>query len=87
MKIKTLMTNKHKSSSKEFHAIKGSKRERLILERKSRGITQSELGKIIGCSKTTVSHLELGRMKPSLNLSLELEKHFGLPFEILFPDL
>lgn len=76
-----------KSSSKEFHGIKGKKRERLIFERKSRCLTQSDLGEIIGCSKTTVSHLELGRMKPGLELSIELENYFGLPFEILFPDL
>jgi putative transcriptional regulator len=73
--------------SQDFLNLKGPKRERLILERKAKGLTQGQLAEFIGCSAATVSHLELGRMKPSLELSLELVMPFGLPFEILLPDL
>jgi putative transcriptional regulator len=86
-KPKRKKKRKQSVPSQEFQNLKGAKHERLILERKAKGLTQGQLGELIGCSAATVSHLELGRMKPSLELSLELEMYFDLPFEILFPDL
>lgn len=79
--------NQLKPPSLEFHNIKGLKRTRLIQERKKMGITQKELAKLLNTSKATVSFLENGRMKPSLELSLKIEQFFNQPFEILFPDL
>lgn len=73
--------------SQEFQNLKGPTRERLILERKKKGLTQSQLGKILGCSGATISHLESGRLDPSIDLSMELEAYFGISFFELFPDL
>lgn len=75
------------SISMKYRNLKGSKRERLIAERKRAGLTQTQLAKKLGCSTTTISHLELGRIKPGLDISLGLESYFQQPFEILFPDL
>ncbi|WP_199171857.1 helix-turn-helix transcriptional regulator [Sporosarcina sp. P13] len=73
--------------SNEYRNLKGSRRERLIAERKKAGLTQTQLAKKLGCSTATISHLELGRVKPGLDISLGLESYFQQPFEILFPDL
>lgn len=71
----------------EFRDIKGPKRQHLIEERKKAGLKQSQLAEMIGCSTAMISHLENGRMKPSLEVSLSLERLFGQPSEVLFPDL
>lgn len=77
------------SPSIEWHNVKfkGPKRVRLIQERKKRNLTQKELASIIGVSASTITHLENGRTKPGLELSLRLQELFELPYEILFPDL
>ncbi|WP_342537299.1 helix-turn-helix transcriptional regulator [Sporosarcina sp. FSL K6-3508] len=80
-------SNRSTSISMEYRNLKGSKRERLIAERKRAGLTQTQLAKKLGCSTATISHLELGRVKPGLDISLGLESYFKRPFEILFPDL
>lgn len=76
-----------KPSSLEYHSLKGAKRTRLIQERKKLGLTQKELAKKLGCSVSTIAHLESGRMKPGLEISMKLEQLFGQPYEIIFPDL
>lgn len=84
------MANKKNSKlpiSSEYRNLKGPRRERLIVERKKIGLTQAQLAEKIGCSTATISHLELGRMKPGLDVSLCLEILFEQPFEVLFPDL
>ena len=73
--------------SQEFQNIKGPKRERLIAERKSKGFTQGQLAEIVGCSTALISHLELGRVKPSIEVAMQLEKTFETPSFKLFPDL
>lgn len=78
---------KNMQSTNEYRNIKGAKRQRLIEERKKAGLTQTQLAKKMGCSTATISHLELGRVKPGLEVSLGLEDIFKQPFEILFPDL
>lgn len=78
---------KAKAPSQEWSNIKGVKRERLILERKKRKLKQAELAALIGVSTSTISHLENGRMKPSLDVTLALQELFNLPFEVLFPEL
>ncbi|USK71731.1 helix-turn-helix transcriptional regulator [Peribacillus asahii] len=79
--------SKVKTSSQELGNIKGVKRERLILERKKRKLTQGQLGELLGVKAALISHLENGRVKPSLEITLGLQEIFKLPFEILFPDL
>lgn len=73
--------------SSEYRNLKGARRERLITERKRAGLTQTQVAKKLGCSTATISHLELGRIKPGIDISLGLEQLFEQPFEILFPDL
>lgn len=60
--------------SQEFQNLKGPKRERLIAERKSKGFTQAQLGKLVGCSTAMISHLEVGRTNPNVDLSMQLEQ-------------
>lgn len=84
------MTNKPKKTKSpitELRNIKGLKRNRLILERKRKGLTQGELAKLLGVSTSVVSHLETGRAKPSLKVEMKIQEIFTVPFEILFPDL
>lgn len=71
----------------EFRNIKGSKRERLIAKRKSKGFTQAQLGKLVGCSGTMISSLESGKTNPSVELSMQLEAILESTFFELFPDL
>ncbi|WP_081412672.1 helix-turn-helix transcriptional regulator [Fictibacillus gelatini] len=78
---------KTKVPSLEWNNIKGVKRERLILERKKKGLTQGELAKLLSVSTSTISHLENGRIKPSLEVESGLLEIFNVPFEKLFPDL
>lgn len=73
--------------SAEFQNLKGAKRDRLILERKARGLTQAQLGKLVGCSAATISHLESGRMDPNVEVSIQLEIILETSFFELFPDL
>ncbi|MGE7623554.1 helix-turn-helix domain-containing protein [Viridibacillus sp. NPDC096237] len=73
--------------SDDFRNVKGSNRERLILERKTRRFTQKQLGEIIGCSAAMISQLELGKTNPSIDISIQLEEVLETPFLELFPDL
>lgn len=71
----------------KFRHIKGPKRVRLIAERKAKGLTQTELAKIVGCSTSLISHFELGRVEPNKEMALALENYFGVPFVELFPEI
>ncbi|MER2107424.1 MAG: helix-turn-helix transcriptional regulator [Solibacillus sp.] len=73
--------------SQEFASVKGPKRERLIAERKVRGLTQAQLGEAVGCSTALISHLEVGRANPSVEVSMQLERFLEISFFELFPDL
>lgn len=78
---------KQKSPSQEWSNVKGTKRDRLISERKKRGLTQGQLASLMGVATATISHLENGRSKPGINLALQLQEFYELPSEILFPDM
>ncbi|WP_313150730.1 helix-turn-helix domain-containing protein [Lysinibacillus capsici] len=73
--------------SNEFRNLKGSKRERFIAERKSKGLTQAQLGEIVGCSASMISAIESGRVKPGLEVSMKLEMALETSFLELFCDL
>lgn len=81
-------SNKKLPPSLDWHntKIKGAKRTRLIEERKKKSLTQKALAEKIGVSAATINHLENGRTKPSLMVSMSLQECFGLDDEILFPD-
>lgn len=86
-KPKRKKKRKQSYPSDDFRIVKGPKRERLIMERKTRGFTQNQLGEIVGCSAAMISKLESGKTNPSINISIQLEEVLGTPFFELFPDL
>ncbi|MGM7634209.1 helix-turn-helix transcriptional regulator [Bacillus sp. Hm123] len=85
-KRKSRSKKKVKTSSQELCNVKSAKLDRLIFERKKRGMSQADVANVISVSVSTISHLENGRQKPSLEVSLGLQKLFSLPYEILFPN-
>lgn len=86
-KPKRKKRNKKINPSEEFRNLKGPKRECLIAARKGKGLTQTQLGKLVGCSAAMVSSLELGRANPSVEVSMQLEIVLETTFFELFPDL
>ena len=72
--------------SQEFRNLKGVKLERLITERKKRKMRQADVAAALNVSTSTISHIESGRVKPSVDVSIGLEMLFNLPYETLFPD-
>jgi len=76
-----------KTPSNEWSNIKGTKRTRLIAERKKLKLTQAQLAEKLNVSKATISHLENSRVNPGFELSIKYEELLNLSFEILFPDL
>lgn len=73
--------------SDEFRNVKGVKHERMIAERKARQLTQAQLGKMVGCSTAMICAIESGRVKPGLEVSLQLEVVLETSLFELFPDL
>lgn len=82
----TKKKRKTKAPSQEWSGIKGVKRERLIYERKKRGLTQSQVAEILGISTSMVSHIENGRFIPNAETCIRLQELYGVPYEILIPD-
>lgn len=52
--------------------------------RKSRGIRQEELAKVLGVSRQTISSLETGRYNPSIFLAHKVSEYFGMTIEEVF---
>lgn len=52
--------------------------ERLRERRLKMGLTQEQLGKIIGVSKSVISYYELGERAPSPEVLLEFAEFFGI---------
>ncbi len=52
--------------------------------RLERGLTQADLGRIVGVSRQSIISIERGRYVPSLELALRIAAHFGRPVERLF---
>lgn len=52
--------------------------------RKEKGMTQQELGGLIGVSRQTIISLENGKYNPSIGLAHKLAKTFGLTIEEVF---
>lgn len=72
--------------SDEYRNLKGAKRERLISERKSRKLSQAQLGKMVGCSASMISAIESGRTRPGLEISMKLESVLETASFELFPE-
>ena len=53
-------------------------------QRKSRGLTQSALGELLGVSRQTIISLERGRYNPSLTLAFQIARVFHCAIEDIF---
>lgn len=59
--------------------------ENRLKEHRARlGINQSELGRLAGVSRQTISLIERGDYSPSVTLALKLAKIFGVMVEDIF---
>jgi putative transcriptional regulator len=56
----------------------------LKIQRAKHGINQSELSKMVGVSRQTISLIERGDYNPSITLALKLTKVLGVTTEELF---
>ncbi|MEE1158190.1 MAG: helix-turn-helix transcriptional regulator [Atopobiaceae bacterium] len=52
--------------------------------RKTRGVRQDELAKVLGVSRQTISSLENGRYNPSILLAYKIARYFDLSIEEVF---
>lgn len=57
--------------------------ERIKLLRKEKQLTQSELGKVLGIGKTTISMYENGNSTPDDELKKKLSKYFNVSLDYL----
>lgn len=52
--------------------------------RAGRGLSQGELGKVLGVSRQTINAIETGRYLPSLPLAIALARYFDTTVEEMF---
>lgn len=52
--------------------------------RTGRGLSQAELGAVLGVSRQTVNAIEADRYSPSLPLAIAIARFFGHPVEEVF---
>lgn len=52
--------------------------------RKEKGINQTDLGRMVGVSRQTISLIERGDYNPSVMVALSLAKVFGVSVEDIF---
>lgn len=52
--------------------------------RTAAGLSQGELGAVLGVSRQTINSIETGRYTPSLALAIALARHFGRAVEEVF---
>lgn len=59
---------------------------RLREARKRAGLTQEELGKLIGCAKTTITGYETGKSEPNMNVLSKMMEVLGVDANFIFQD-
>lgn len=52
--------------------------------RANAGINQSDMGKLVGVSRQTISMIERGDYSPSVTLALKIARYFHVPVESIF---
>jgi putative transcriptional regulator len=52
--------------------------------RAGRGLSQGDLGKVLGVSRQTINAIETGRYLPSLPLAIALARYFDTTVEEMF---
>lgn len=61
-------------------------KDKLYTLRKKKGYTQSELAEMLDVSRQSVSHWELGTIRPSTLRLKKLSELYSVPLEILLDD-
>lgn len=59
-------------------------KNRVREQREQRGLTQKELGELVGVSRQAINAVETGKFDPSIWLAYDLSRLFGLSIEELF---
>lgn len=52
--------------------------------REERGLTQQELGELVGVSRQSIAAIEKGKFDPTVWLAYDLSRAFGITIEELF---
>lgn len=52
--------------------------------REEKGLTQAQLGKVLGVSRQSVNSIEKGKYDPSLPLAIAIARFFGRAVEEIF---
>jgi len=56
----------------------------LLKLRKERGITQKQMGELIGCGPSNYNYKERGRTNFKITEMEIIQKHFNLPLDVIF---
>ena len=59
-------------------------KSRLKVLRAEHGLTQADLGELVGVSRQAINAVETGKFEPSLGLAWRLAQHFGQTIEQIF---
>lgn len=59
-------------------------KNRLKEYRAKAGVNQSDMGKLVGVSRQTISMIERGDYSPSVTLALKIARYFGVHVEDIF---
>lgn len=57
---------------------------RLKEYRAKAGVNQSDMGRLVGVSRQTISMIERGDYSPSVTLALKIARYFGVHVEDIF---
>ncbi|MGI0134024.1 MAG: helix-turn-helix transcriptional regulator [Candidatus Micrarchaeaceae archaeon] len=72
--------------SDKLYALIGD-RVRQIREAQTPRMSQGDLAEILGLQRTSVTNIELGKQKPTLDTLLRLCEHFALEIDAIIPRL
>lgn len=59
----------------------------LIKYRVAKGLTQSNVGKLLGATKATISRWENDQRRPDPAMAIAIEKKLGIPRHLVRPDI
>lgn len=64
--------------------MSGLLENRIRVFRAEHRLSQSDLARLIGVSRKTISTIEVGRFVPSTIIALKIARHFQVPVEEIF---